>query len=65
MKLMIVAVGQRMPDEASARHWAGQIFQTFAPEADWALFDLGRIEPEALAQRIVESQLLRRPVRTN
>jgi 2-haloacid dehalogenase/putative hydrolase of the HAD superfamily len=43
---------QRMPDEASARHWAGQIFQTFAPEADWALFDLGRIEPEALAQRI-------------
>ena len=43
---------QRMPDEASARHWAGQIFQTFAPEADWALFDLGRIEPDALAQRI-------------
>ena len=43
---------QRMPDEASARHWAGEIFQTFAPEADWALFDLGRIEPEALAQRI-------------
>lgn len=43
---------ERVPDEASARHWAGQIFQTFAPEADWALFDLGRIEPEALAQRI-------------
>lgn len=43
---------QRMPDEASARHWAGQIFQTFAPEADWSLFDLGRIDPEALAQRI-------------
>lgn len=43
---------QRMPDEASARHWAGQIFQTFSPEADWALFDLGRIEPDALAQRI-------------
>ena len=43
---------ERMPDEASARYWAGQIFQTFAPEADWALFDLGRIEPDALAQRI-------------
>ena len=43
---------ERVPDEASARHWAGQIFQTFAPEADWALFDLGRIQPEALAQRI-------------
>ena len=45
---------QRMPDEASARHWAGQIFQTFAPEADWALFDLGQIEPVALAQRIAQ-----------
>lgn len=45
---------QRMPDEASARHWAGQIFQTFAPEADWALFDLGQIEPDALAQRIAQ-----------
>jgi len=44
----------RMPDEASARHWAGQIFQTFAPEADWALFDLGRIEPDALARRIAQ-----------
>jgi len=43
---------QRMPDEASARHWADQIFQTFSPEADWALFDLGQIEPNALAQRI-------------
>lgn len=43
---------QRIPDEASARHWARQIFQTFAPEADWALFDLGRIEADALAQRI-------------
>ena len=43
---------QRMPDEASARHWAGEIFQTFSPEADWALFDLGQIEPDALAQRI-------------
>lgn len=38
--------------EAEAREWAKQIFQTFHPEADWALFDLGRIEPEALAQRI-------------
>lgn len=45
---------QRMPDEASARHWAGEIFQTFAPEADWALFDLGRIEPGPLAQRIAQ-----------
>ena len=43
---------ERVPDEASAQHWAGEIFQTFSPEADWALFDLGRIEPGALAERI-------------
>jgi 2-haloacid dehalogenase/putative hydrolase of the HAD superfamily len=39
-------------NEGEAREWASQIFQTFHPEADWALFDLGRIEPESLAQRI-------------
>jgi len=38
--------------EADAREWAHQIFQTFHPEADWALFDLGLIEPVPLAQRI-------------
>ena len=41
-------------NEAQAREWASQIFQTFHPEADWALFDLGRIEPEPLAQRIAK-----------
>ena len=39
-------------NEAEAREWASQIFQTFHPDADWALFDLGVIEPEPLAQRI-------------
>lgn len=43
---------QRIPDEAAARHAVADIFQTFAPEADWSLFDLGRIEPAALAERI-------------
>lgn len=43
---------EQVRSEAEAREWAGQIFQTFHPEADWALFDLGRIEPEPLAQRI-------------
>mgnify|MGYP000455694931 CR=1 FL=1 len=43
---------QQVQSEAVAREWAGQIFQTFHPEADWALFDLGLIEPEPLAQRI-------------
>ena len=43
---------EQVRSEAEAREWASQIFQTFHPEADWALFDLGRIEPEPLAQRI-------------
>lgn len=43
---------EQVRSAAEAREWAGQIFQTFHPEADWALFDLGRIEPEPLAQRI-------------
>lgn len=56
---------QQVTSEAVAREWAGQIFQTFQPETDWALFDLGQIEPEPLAQRIAqrtglaESDLLR------
>ena len=33
----------QVPSEAVAREWASQIFQTFQPEADWALFDLGLI----------------------
>ena len=28
------------------------MFQTYSPDADWAQFDLGRIEPEPLAERI-------------
>ena len=43
---------QRVPNEAVAREWAAQIFQTFHPDADWAQFDLGLIEPEPLAHRI-------------
>lgn len=40
------------PDEARAKDVAAAIFQAHAPEADWSLFDRGRIEPEALAARI-------------
>jgi 2-haloacid dehalogenase/putative hydrolase of the HAD superfamily len=43
---------QRVPNEAVASEWAAGIFQTFHPNADWAQFDLGLIEPEPLAQRI-------------
>lgn len=45
---------EQVRSEAEAREWASQIFQTFHPEADWALFDLGRIKPEPLAQRIAQ-----------
>ncbi len=43
---------QQVTSDAVAREWATQIFQTFHPDADWALFDLGQIDPEPLAQRI-------------
>jgi 2-haloacid dehalogenase/putative hydrolase of the HAD superfamily len=42
----------RVTNEAVARDWANAIFQTFHPESDWALFDLGLIEPQPLARRI-------------
>ncbi len=65
----LVLLQELFPEQVSsediAREWASQIFETFHPEADWALFDLGRIEPEPLAQRIAvrtglaEADLLR------
>lgn len=38
-------------DETSADHWVGQVFQGFG--GDWAEFDRGTLEPEALTARIV------------
>lgn len=38
------------PTGADARRWAGDIFQGY--EGDWAAFDRGVIEPDALALRI-------------
>lgn len=43
---------QQVHSETVAKAWASQIFETFHPQADWALFDLGLIEPGPLAQRI-------------
>jgi FMN phosphatase YigB (HAD superfamily) len=43
---------ERAPDEAAAKKLATALFQGFAPDGDWALFDKGQIEPAALAQRI-------------
>lgn len=41
---------QHATDEASARHWAQQVFQGY--EGDWAEFDRGTVEPAELVQRI-------------
>ena len=38
-------------DDASARHWAQQIFQGYG--GDWAEFDRGTVAPPDLVQRIV------------
>ena len=42
------------PDAAGALALARQLFQGFDPGSDWALFDLGQIGPDALAQRIAQ-----------
>jgi putative hydrolase of the HAD superfamily len=65
LQLLQTLFPQQVTSQAMAREWADQIFQTFHPEADWALFDLGLIEPDPLAKRIAartglaESDLLR------
>ena len=43
---------QRATDEAATRALMDGLFQGFLPGSDWADFDLGRIEPGALAGRI-------------
>jgi len=52
LELMRKVLPAQAHDPASAKAVAAAVFQTSSPTADWAQFDLGRIEPEALAQRI-------------
>ena len=40
-------IPQHATDEASARHWAGQIFEGYG--GDWAEFDRGAVSPDELA----------------
>ncbi|WP_088283179.1 HAD family phosphatase [Ideonella sp. A 288] len=44
------ALPQQAADEASAAHWAREIFQAYG--GDWADFDRGTVEPDALVERI-------------
>ena len=43
---------QHAPDDDAARALMHELFQGFLPGSDWADFDLGLIEPAALATRI-------------
>lgn len=45
---------QHAPDPDGAQALARQLFQGFDPGSDWALFDLGQIQPDALARRIAQ-----------
>lgn len=49
--LMQRAMPHLAHDEASAEHWVDQVFQGFG--GDWAEFDRGTLEPEAIKARIV------------
>ena len=52
LRLLQETLPEVVADDAQARALAGQIFQSFSLTSDWALFDLGQIEPEPLAERI-------------
>jgi len=41
---------RRVTDDASAAHWAAQVFQSYG--GDWADYDRGTVTPSDLAQRI-------------
>ena len=43
-------IPQHATDEASARHWSGQIFEDYG--GDWADFDRGTVSPDDLVVRI-------------
>jgi putative hydrolase of the HAD superfamily len=51
LELMQRAMPHLAHDEASAEPWVNKVFQGFG--GDWAEFDRGTIEPEALKARIV------------
>ena len=52
LALLQQTVPDLAPDEAAARRVAASFFESFAPDSDWARFDLGLVEEGELAQRI-------------
>lgn len=54
LELLPSLLPERMRSAGDAHHWMRQIFQGFEPGSDWAQFDLGLIDPVALARRIAQ-----------
>jgi putative hydrolase of the HAD superfamily len=52
LALLQQVLPRHAPNEATARALAQQIFQSFELGSDWAAFDRGIVQPEALAERI-------------
>ncbi|MEN9418531.1 MAG: hypothetical protein RI988_2151, partial [Pseudomonadota bacterium] len=52
LDLLQQVVPELAPDEPAAKGLASSIFQSFTPDSDWALFDLGRLDEATLATRI-------------
>jgi putative hydrolase of the HAD superfamily len=52
VRLMMQALPGHAPDEARAQALAAQIFQSFVPGSDWARYDLGLLDADAVARRI-------------
>jgi len=52
LQLLQQTLPQHATDASSAHELAVRLFQGFAPGSDWADFDLGLVETEALAARI-------------
>jgi len=51
-KLLQPVWPHRVKGDEDAKTWAGQIFESFNPQSDWAQFDLGLIDTENLATQI-------------
>jgi len=54
LELIQQVLPHRAQNTNEAKHWADQIFESFKPQSDWALFDSGLIEPEPLALQIAQ-----------
>ena len=54
LELLQAVVPELAPDDAAARALAAQIFESFTPHSDWALFDLGQVDEPRLAERIAK-----------